>query len=97
MAVVDPATRRKVLKVIVVSLLLDLVSSTEALLSGKRRLFVSFSRASLLTPKSIDIFHLYPAAVPPVAGVLSRSRGAFFDWRRTTDTTATTSRRAESI
>lgn len=68
MAALDPAARKKVLRVIAISLLLDLVSLGFA----SRKSPQHAHSADLLKP---DFFYFHPPALPQASRVLPRSRG----------------------
>lgn len=74
---IDPATRKRVLKVIAVSLLLDLVCLVGHNVAPR-------GQAMWLTI-CLDLLHLHPATVSETARVLPRSRGAFHHIRQPTD------------
>lgn len=74
-ASVDPATRKKVLRVVFISLLLDLVRSHYLAGGAIARLVLGASLLSLLTQLT-DQLYLHPPVIPTIAGILSELRSA---------------------
>lgn len=69
-AALDPAARKKVLRVIAISLLLDLVS-----LGCFSQIPAACVCIQLTLKPPIDFFYFHPPALPQASRVLPRSRG----------------------